>query len=111
MFEILVPSIPIYTSVGFVGFCNVSLVEVDGKYVVIDPGHFGNREYLLNALSRRGLKVNDINYVVLTHLHYDHAINALIFKNARVILSEKERDYALAYRERDPYIADMLLDF
>ncbi|MGC8571416.1 MAG: MBL fold metallo-hydrolase [Caldivirga sp.] len=47
------------------------------------------------ALSRRGLKVNDIDYVVLTHLHYDHAINALIFKNTRVILSEKERDYAL----------------
>jgi glyoxylase-like metal-dependent hydrolase (beta-lactamase superfamily II) len=107
-FSILVPGAPMYTDLGFVGFCNVVLIEADSKYVIFDPGHYGNREYLLRELGSRGLRVSDIDYVIISHLHYDHAINSLLFKNAKIILSEKERDYAVNTAS-DPYVADFLL--
>jgi glyoxylase-like metal-dependent hydrolase (beta-lactamase superfamily II) len=107
-FSILVPGVPIYTDLGFVGFCNIVLIEADSKYIIFDPGHYGNREYLLRELNSSGLKPSDIDYVIVSHLHYDHAINALLFRNAKVIVSEAERNYAMN-QANDPYIADFLL--
>ncbi len=42
------------------------------KIAVIDPG--GNAEFILNALKNQGIK--KVDAVLLTHLHYDHAVAA-----------------------------------
>ena len=48
----------------------------------------------IGALSLLGLAPEDINDVVLTHLHYDHAGNIDLLPNARFHVQEDELDYA-----------------
>jgi glyoxylase-like metal-dependent hydrolase (beta-lactamase superfamily II) len=91
--KILVPGIPVTTSVGFLGLSNVSLIETEGHYIIFDTGHYGIRDYLIKALEDEGLKTGDIDYVVLSHLHFDHALNAPLFKNAKFFVSSKELEY------------------
>lgn len=105
--EILSPGLPIYTNVGFLGFCNVVLLQIDGHYAIIDPGHYGNREYVLKALQDRGVRPDDIDYVILTHAHYDHAINTLLFNNAIVYISKSEYEYSIS--SNDPYEVPFIL--
>ncbi|GAB6946041.1 hypothetical protein JCM16161A_01710 [Vulcanisaeta sp. JCM 16161] len=107
--EILLPGVPITTNLGFLGLCSIVLMRLDDKYVIFDPGHYGNREPLLSALRNRGLNVHDIDYVVLSHLHFDHAINTLLFPKARIIISRSEVDYALS-NSNDPYLVTYLID-
>ncbi|WP_338602602.1 MBL fold metallo-hydrolase [Sulfolobus tengchongensis] len=91
--RILVPGVPIYTNLGFVGFCNVILIETEGKYIIYDPGHFGNKEYLLSSLKNIGLSPSDIDGIILSHMHYDHSLNSLIFPNAKIYTTKEEMEY------------------
>lgn len=91
--KILVNGVPIYTSLGFVGFCNIVLMDIDDKYLIYDPGHFGNREVLLKALKDSGLSPLDIDGVILSHMHYDHSLNSLLFPNAKVYTTREEVEY------------------
>ena len=47
------------------------------------------------ALSKFGLKPEDIDIVIQTHLHSDHCLNTRKCKNARVIVQEEELNFAL----------------
>lgn len=105
--KVLLPGVPLYTNLGFLGFCNVSLIQSDGKNLIYDPGHFGNKEALLNSLKTIGLSVSDIDGVIISHLHYDHSLNSLIFPKAKVYVSQKEIEYALSDIS-DPYIVNYL---
>jgi N-acyl homoserine lactone hydrolase len=49
-----------------------------------------------NALSLAGVDPGDVELVVLTHLHWDHAGNCDLFPEARVLVQEGELRYALA---------------
>lgn len=49
-----------------------------------------------NALDLAGIKLTDVEYVLLTHLHWDHAGNCDLFPEARVLVQEAEARYALA---------------
>jgi len=48
-----------------------------------------------NALDLAGIKLADVEYVLLTHLHWDHAGNCDLFPEARVLVQEAEARYAL----------------
>jgi glyoxylase-like metal-dependent hydrolase (beta-lactamase superfamily II) len=48
------------------------------------------------ALSSLGLKPEDIDIVVLTHLHWDHCTNAGLFPKARFVVQREELRYAAA---------------
>jgi N-acyl homoserine lactone hydrolase len=49
-----------------------------------------------NALKAAGVDVKDVEYVVLTHLHWDHAGNCGLFPDARIVVQEEELRYAIA---------------
>lgn len=49
----------------------------------------------LEALANLGVSPDDINIVILTHLHWDHCFNNGLFKNARFIVQKDEIPYAL----------------
>lgn len=49
-----------------------------------------------NALRFAGLDPKDVEYVVLTHLHWDHAGNCDLFPDATVLVQEAELRYAIA---------------
>jgi glyoxylase-like metal-dependent hydrolase (beta-lactamase superfamily II) len=50
----------------------------------------------LNALSAAGVNPADVEFVLLTHLHWDHAGNCDLFPNATVLVQEEELRYAIS---------------
>ncbi|OIJ09270.1 hypothetical protein BKP35_17190 [Anaerobacillus arseniciselenatis] len=91
------------------------LVQVDGKNILIETGIGNNKfsekqkrnygiteESMLEAnLNELGISTRDIDYVLMTHMHFDHASGIAkwqgedlvpTFENATVIVSEIEWD-------------------
>ena len=68
-------------------------------------------ESLDNALSAIGVPTGEIDAVILTHLHWDHASNNHLFPNARLIVQKKEYDYVSAPepKVKGGYDPDLLL--
>jgi glyoxylase-like metal-dependent hydrolase (beta-lactamase superfamily II) len=64
--------------------------KVDRNADSISPYIFTQEQLLPNRLEALKLKPDDINYVVLSHLHADHAGNAYLFKNSEIIVSDTE---------------------
>ncbi|TAK95690.1 MBL fold metallo-hydrolase [Patescibacteria group bacterium] len=62
-----------------------TLIKSD-RAVLVDPGAFVNQHQLIEALGREGLKITDIDSVVLTHLHLDHSTNVFLFPQAKIFL-------------------------
>ena len=48
---------------------------------------------LEDALAEYGEHTDDIKHLVLTHLHFDHALNARLLKNATVYVQKAEYDF------------------
>ncbi len=59
----------------------------------------GDDEFLDSRLSQLGLQPGDIDYVVLSHLHFDHCGNALLFKetDAKLVCHQTEYDFAFGF--------------
>ncbi|MBI4018385.1 MAG: MBL fold metallo-hydrolase [Candidatus Aenigmarchaeota archaeon] len=56
----------------------------DGKAIIIvDPGI--NRKMLMSRLRKAKIKPERVDYVLLTHYHPDHALNAALFPKAKLI--------------------------
>lgn len=53
-------------------------------------------QHVRNALGRVGVKPEEVEIVILTHLHWDHCLNAPLFPNARFIVQRAELQYAAA---------------
>src|SRR5215472_15466063 len=49
------------------------LVESSGARAIIDPGPQSTMETLRSALRQRGHEFKTLNFVLLTHIHLDHA--------------------------------------
>lgn len=49
-----------------------------------------------NALKAAGVSPSDVEFVILTHLHWDHAGNCNLFPEARIAVQEEELRYAVA---------------
>ncbi len=102
---------------------NVLLINAGNKSILVDTGA-GDKEdakfheiYALShsllegALAARGLAPSDIDVVVNTHLHFDHAGGntsrgedgriAPVFPNARYLVQRTEFDAAMAANERN----------
>ncbi|MEO0897719.1 MAG: MBL fold metallo-hydrolase [Bacteroidota bacterium] len=50
--------------------------------ILIDTGSPGQADKIVSYLAKIGLKLEDINHILLTHLHPDHSGNAAYFKQA-----------------------------
>ncbi len=81
---------------GGLGWSTVVLLRGRGRVIIIDTGSFGMRRLIADQLSRRGLKPDGVTDVILTHAHYDHSINWIMFPNARVAIGDAELAWAAA---------------
>lgn len=56
----------------------------DGEWVIVtDPGVLESQDILVDALAKEGLKVADVNLVIVTHSHLDHYRNVGMFAKAK----------------------------
>jgi glyoxylase-like metal-dependent hydrolase (beta-lactamase superfamily II) len=72
---------------------NCYLVKIDGRNILIDTSGEENKQEFVSDLNKIKIKPQDIDIILLTHLHYDHVGNLDLFKNAKVYASEKEISY------------------
>jgi len=82
------------TDRGIVGFCGVFLITSDSTTILFDTGHVGRRTALESALDATGVATSEIDYVFLSHAHWDHVQNIDIFENAEFLLSPTELRYS-----------------
>ena len=66
---------------------NVTLITNNNNKIIVDPGC--NREKLLDALKKRDIITDDIDFVVNTHNHTDHTLLSGIFRNAKIITTDE----------------------
>ncbi len=110
---LVLPGFPGQSNRGFCGWCSVTLIT-NPALILFDTGFYTDRGVLLNNLHNIGYSPEQIEVVVLSHLHYDHCLNASLFPNAEVIVSVDEVKYALSeqgYSRRDVNIIDSVQYF
>ncbi len=81
---------------GGLGWSTVTLLRGAGRVILLDVGAFGVRRELAKQLRDRGVDPAAVTDVVLTHAHYDHAVNFTLFPQARVWIGAQELDWASA---------------
>ena len=81
---------------GALGWSTIALLRGEGRCILIDVGAFGVRKVLAQQLAAHGVKPEDVTDVILTHAHYDHAVNFTLFPRAAVWIGEEELRWAAA---------------
>ena len=68
----------------------IHLIESDGRAAFVDTANFEVMPQALAALAARGLGPDAVDYVILTHIHLDHAGGAGVmmeaFPNAKLVV-------------------------
>lgn len=83
--------IPILT-----GTAQTFLLVQDGKIGLVDSGNRNTEMKVVKAISSRGLNIEDLQFIFLTHTHFDHAGNAATLKKlsgAPIIVHQSEAEY------------------
>ncbi|WP_433274274.1 N-acyl homoserine lactonase family protein [Actinosynnema sp. CS-041913] len=86
------------------------VIEAEGTRVVVDTGTLSpdyvrqhhpydfvraGGESPETVLRECGVEPDDVDFVVNTHLHWDHCSNNALFRNARVLVNRRELEYAV----------------
>jgi len=106
-YSVLLPGVPVSSERGALGWCTVSLIRLGDRLILVDTGSYGDRAVLLEALKSRELTPDRIDDVFITHLHYDHFVNADLFVKARIWAPKRDLTYVMDgeyLRCRDPYV-------
>lgn len=78
--------------------CGNHKYDIAGKMGLIKSGSmplFDETQWAPNAIGTVGVKPEEIDFVILSHLHHDHVGALTEFSNATVIVHRREYDYAL----------------
>ncbi len=76
-----------------VGPALIFFLEGGQQNILVDTG-VGGPDGVIAGLASKGLEPGDIDMVIITHLHFDHADNVGLFPGAKFILQKKEWEYA-----------------
>lgn len=99
--EILAPGRLEKSDDGNIIWTSVCLITADDGAWLFDVGEFHQRLAVRRRLAERGLRPEDIGRVVLSHLHWDHALNFEMFPRATFMVSQAEWQAAAAMPPRD----------
>ncbi|MFA5064325.1 MAG: MBL fold metallo-hydrolase [Dehalococcoidia bacterium] len=94
--KLLDPHIPIPAYNRFIG----SYLVLGDRSALIDPGPASARSGLLSALAKAGARAEDVHYIVLTHIHVDHA------GGTGGIIHDFPNAVVLAHSRARPHLAD-----
>lgn len=87
--DILLHGIPGRTNQGYLGQASAALVD---DTTIVDVGQIGRRPLLEKTFENVDPDPEDVEDVLLTHLHFDHCDNVDLFPNATVHVYEAEWD-------------------
>jgi N-acyl homoserine lactone hydrolase len=93
----VVQGYPGRSSHGSLGWSSIALLQGDDRVVLADTGGFGVRPLLRRRLAEHGVGPADVTDVLLTHSHYDHAVNFPLFPAAAIWISEAELSWAAGH--------------
>lgn len=80
---------------GFLGWNGLYLVTTPrGRRIMFDTAGYNERGTVPKLLEQRRLTPADIDCVILSHLHFDHAANWDLFPKAEIVAHEDEVAYA-----------------
>lgn len=97
------------------------LVEGDGLTVLVDAGppnpklakgmthrKVERATFLKKELQKMGVETEQIDFIILTHLHWDHSYNLELFPGVPIYVQKRELQYAVAPLPSDsvPYCYD-----
>ena len=90
-------------------FVNTYLVEIKEGWVLVDTGYPSDYEHFLKKAKKNGIDLTSIRYVVLTHVHADHAgfLKRILEDTGASLIclpSEKER-LASGVNEKNVYLS------
>ena len=80
------------------------LMKAEGKHILFDAGNGNNDSQLIAGLSANGVEPQQIDYIMITHMHGDH-IGGLtkdgeaVFENATLYIPQAEYDGWMAMGE------------
>jgi len=91
-------------------FCYIWLIQGANQKILVDTGcgppqevnkyhrvmYPGSDKNPIDALAQMGVKAEEVEIVINTHLHWDHCSNNDLFPKARIIVQKRELQYAIA---------------
>lgn len=85
--DVLVGGYAKVTSTGWDASSSTCLITTNsGLKIITDPG--ANKDLLLKSLQEKNIKVEEVDYVFISHHHLDHAMNIALFVSAKIIDGE-----------------------
>ncbi len=104
--DILFPGFSGKLTNGGLGWGSVALIR-DGKHnILLDTGGPVIRGTLKKMLLDYGLKPEDIDIILITHLHFDHAYNVDMFPQAKFVFSLIEWEHVNNVQSLDCFAAE-----
>lgn len=92
---------------GPLGFSTIALVRHKDRIALVDVGGFGQRLLLQDRLAELGLKPDDVTDVLLTHSHYDHSINWLLFGRANIVIGREELKWSVQQPWGETFVPEL----
>lgn len=80
---------------GGLGWSTIAMLRGHGRVALVDVGGFNMRRGLIEQLARRELDPTDVTDVLLTHSHYDHSLNWIMFRAAHIVIGAKELAWSM----------------
>lgn len=98
------------TSHGAFGWSSVWLLLRDDRVVLVETGSPAYIPLLSARLARLRLSVNEVTDILLTHAHWDHLSNIMMFPNAQVWIGAEELAWARTLPTDEPFISSLHID-
>jgi len=80
---------------GGLGWSTIALLRGAGRIALVDVGSFNIRAPLIERLAQRGIRPEQVSDVLLTHSHWDHSINWVLFGNATIAIGAHELEWSV----------------
>ncbi|HEY7060533.1 MAG TPA: MBL fold metallo-hydrolase [Chloroflexota bacterium] len=91
--DLVVPGFTIRSDQTRLGVSTVALVRGE-RTTVVDAAIYGRRTWIVERLRVLGMAPEQVDALVLTHLHWDHMQNFDLFPNATIYVHPAELEYA-----------------
>ena len=90
------------------------VIQVKGKHnIVYDTSGPNARQYLAKELERQKIDPKKVDTLIISHSHWDHAMNPDLFPNARIFIGKPEYEYGKHIMKSDwatPFYINRLYD-